>query len=104
MGGLETAVIVRYVNGNTGTADDATVRGIFGAYGTISTVKILPPKGDKGACIVKFATQPEAEWIVENLNGNIAQGLETAVIVRYVGGLPADTTDGDLYAMFAPFG
>lgn len=155
------------------TSDEATIKAVFAAYGTISRVKPLAVSNGKGAAIIQLTDVAEATWIVENLNGNIAQGLTEPIIVKfarpqgakgapryapygdstgkgggdkgytkgggggggegggqgiealmqlmmkngafpqvdrstlvqlYVSGLPPDTTDTDLYRMFAPFG
>eukprot|EP00444_Apocalathium_aciculiferum_P030642 CAMPEP_0183426812 /NCGR_PEP_ID=MMETSP0370-20130417/39913_1 /TAXON_ID=268820 /ORGANISM="Peridinium aciculiferum, Strain PAER-2" /LENGTH=254 /DNA_ID=CAMNT_0025611277 /DNA_START=74 /DNA_END=838 /DNA_ORIENTATION=+ len=166
--------------------DEAGLRSVFGAYGTVTSCKMCPGAG-KMAALIRFGSVEEATWIVDNLNGNIAQGLSGPVQVRYassggkgkgkeggsgggerwtpygdkggcgdkggswspkgswdkggggkggkgsgniavlkkglqyagvlpggkwtndenalfIGGLPTDTTDGDLYEIFAPFG
>mmetsp|Transcript_59033 Transcript_59033/g.127703 ORF Transcript_59033/g.127703 Transcript_59033/m.127703 type:complete len:250 (+) Transcript_59033:52-801(+) len=62
--------------------DEAQFQEIFSAYGTIQTSRFLPGMG-KNAGLIRFSTLEEAEWVVENLNGNIPQGLETAVAVRF---------------------
>jgi ELAV like protein 2/3/4 len=61
------------------------VKEIFGAYGGISSVKVLstPEGADNSAALVRFRDQAQATWLVENLNGNIPKGLSTPVIVRY---------------------
>jgi len=154
--------------------DDATFTAVFGAYGTIKKHKLLEPNARGQRCaLVDFESAEEAQWIVENLNGNIPQGLSDCVVVKfktdggkggdkgggggggesgpyggkgggggitpggkgggvgikvlvdgllssgampggakyqnddnalYVGGLPYDTTDADLYLIFSPFG
>jgi len=60
--------------------DETAVRTIFGAYGNIKFCKHLE---GKCAAIVQFASNEEAKWIVDNLNGNIAQGLSTPVSCKY---------------------
>mmetsp|Transcript_81448 Transcript_81448/g.242747 ORF Transcript_81448/g.242747 Transcript_81448/m.242747 type:complete len:277 (-) Transcript_81448:41-871(-) len=62
--------------------DQARVESIFGAYGNITSTKFLPGQG-KHAALVRFQTAEEAKWIVENLNGNIPQGLSTPISVKY---------------------
>jgi len=61
------------------------VHQILGAYGHIQSVKVLPARqqGDKVAAIIEFVSQQEAEWICQNLNGNIAEGLTDPIVVRY---------------------
>jgi len=63
------------------------LRTIIGAYGTISQCKVMTSQpGRKAAAMVRFATVDEAKWIVENLNGNIPQGLTDAVEVKFAMG------------------
>eukprot|EP00928_Gymnodinium_smaydae_P044946 TRINITY_DN2_c0_g1_i1.p1 TRINITY_DN2_c0_g1~~TRINITY_DN2_c0_g1_i1.p1 ORF type:complete len:475 (+),score=124.34 TRINITY_DN2_c0_g1_i1:67-1491(+) len=63
---------------------DHTLQTVLGAYGTIQSFKILPP-GNRGTgnAVVTFATLDEAKWVVENLNGNIPQGLSSVIQARY---------------------
>lgn len=63
--------------------DEDTIKTVFGAYGTVSRVKILAVNNGKGAAIVQFTTEEDASWIVENVNGNIAQGLPTPIVVKF---------------------
>jgi len=59
---------------------------IVGAYGTVASCKVLPspPTGATDcACIVQMSTAEGAKWLVENLDGNIPQGLSTPVSVKY---------------------
>lgn len=64
--------------------DEETLQSIFGAYGAIKRCKLLQksPSGNHAA-IIEFDSQEEATWIVDNLNGNIPQGLEEPIVVRY---------------------
>eukprot|EP00448_Togula_jolla_P008041 CAMPEP_0170597044 /NCGR_PEP_ID=MMETSP0224-20130122/15485_1 /TAXON_ID=285029 /ORGANISM="Togula jolla, Strain CCCM 725" /LENGTH=284 /DNA_ID=CAMNT_0010921465 /DNA_START=54 /DNA_END=908 /DNA_ORIENTATION=+ len=67
---------------NSLTPDDMTeakLREIFEAYGTVSSIRPMPP----GAALVRFATQDEATWVRDNLDGNIPQGLTSPVSVKY---------------------
>eukprot|EP00401_Gymnodinium_catenatum_P018330 CAMPEP_0117484740 /NCGR_PEP_ID=MMETSP0784-20121206/14609_1 /TAXON_ID=39447 /ORGANISM="" /LENGTH=284 /DNA_ID=CAMNT_0005279313 /DNA_START=79 /DNA_END=933 /DNA_ORIENTATION=- len=58
---------------------------IFSSYGTVQDSRVLPPKseGQNASALVRFASVEEASWIVENLNGNIAEGLTDPVVVRF---------------------
>mmetsp|Transcript_30019 Transcript_30019/g.67655 ORF Transcript_30019/g.67655 Transcript_30019/m.67655 type:complete len:261 (-) Transcript_30019:117-899(-) len=58
------------------------LRSIFGAYGNIAQAKLMPGQGKNNA-LVRFATQDEAVWVKDNLNGNIPQGMTTPVNVKY---------------------
>jgi len=68
-----------------GDVTDDWVMTIFGAYGTILSVKAIPakPPGTKGAALVRFQSVEEAQWVKDNLNGNMPEGLETPVVVTY---------------------
>merc|ERR1719174_3035350 len=79
------------------------VREIFGAYGQISSLKVLetPAGADNSACLVRFREVAQATWLVDNLNGNIPKGLSTPVTVRYANAGPAKG-DGKGAAQAAP--
>eukprot|EP00443_Scrippsiella_acuminata_P132435 CAMPEP_0115726808 /NCGR_PEP_ID=MMETSP0272-20121206/82086_1 /TAXON_ID=71861 /ORGANISM="Scrippsiella trochoidea, Strain CCMP3099" /LENGTH=330 /DNA_ID=CAMNT_0003170277 /DNA_START=87 /DNA_END=1076 /DNA_ORIENTATION=- len=114
---------------------------VFQNYGAVTSCRVMPPKqaGKKASALVRFSSADEASWVVENLNGNIAEGILTPIVVKnggkgggegtfyalygqvkksgllggshvpnecqlYVRNLPKDTTDLDLYRLFAPFG
>jgi len=56
--------------------DDSMLLSVFGAYGTIVDHRVLPRNASgTRAAIIQFASISEATWIVENLNGNLPQGL-----------------------------
>merc|ERR1719491_2190270 len=44
--------------------------------------------------MVRFASVEMATWIVENLNGNIPEGLSEAVIVRFANDSKGDKGGG----------
>eukprot|EP00928_Gymnodinium_smaydae_P044950 TRINITY_DN2_c0_g4_i1.p1 TRINITY_DN2_c0_g4~~TRINITY_DN2_c0_g4_i1.p1 ORF type:complete len:373 (+),score=115.37 TRINITY_DN2_c0_g4_i1:47-1165(+) len=73
-----------FVGDLPGHIDESTLNSVFGAYGTISSSKLFPPGmlGTKSA-IISYASVDEAKWLVENLNGNIPEGLEGPVQVRF---------------------
>lgn len=64
-----------------GLTEDA-LKTIFGAYGTISQCRCVPGQ-PKANALIRFGSVDEAKWIVENLNGNIAQGLTEPIQVRF---------------------
>lgn len=74
-----------YVSDLPEDVSDAMVNEVFGAYGQVLSCKALPPKmpGMKGAALVRFANVEEAQWVVANLNGNIAQGLTDPIQVKF---------------------
>lgn len=70
------------------------VRGVFDAYGTVTSCRVLPQSSGyssagKTAAVVGFTSQEEAEWVIENLNGNIAEGLADPVLCCWASGAPA---------------
>jgi len=71
-----------FISDLPGEVDQGKVETIFGAYGNIASAKFLPGQG-KHAALVRFHTVEEAKWVVENLNGNIPQGISTPIQVKY---------------------
>lgn len=71
-----------YVSDLPLNVDDKQIQAIFGAYGTIKSCSSFTSLGKKSARIT-FADVEEATWIRENLDGNIPEGLDSAVGVRY---------------------
>jgi len=69
-----------YVTGLPEGLDDAKVKAIFEAYGTLKDCKSL---AGKRAAILNFATMDEAKWVVDNLDGNMPEGITTPVKVEY---------------------
>uniref|UniRef100_A0A7S2B7S3 RRM domain-containing protein n=1 Tax=Alexandrium andersonii TaxID=327968 RepID=A0A7S2B7S3_9DINO len=63
--------------------DDATLKQIFGAYGGIKDLKNMT---QKKACILVFDSLEQAKWVVENLDGNMPEGIPTPVNVSYAYG------------------
>jgi hypothetical protein len=64
--------------------DEPSLKVILGAYGNITQCKLLPAMpGRRAAAMVRFASMDEAKWIVDNLHGNIPQGLNEAIEVRF---------------------
>jgi len=57
---------------------------IFGGYGTVTSCRVNFPKpGGKASALVRFSSVEEATWVVENLNGNLAEGLEEPIVARF---------------------
>ena len=65
------------------TNEQATA--IFGQYGTVKDVKVLPVSAGKtaAAAFVNMGTVDEAKWIVDNVSGNVPQNLNSPVTVTY---------------------
>merc|ERR1712232_1035771 len=67
-----------------GTIEEAQLNSVLSAYGQIQELRLLPPAASgKRAALIRFASTAEAEWIVENLNGNIPQGMSEPIAVKY---------------------
>eukprot|EP00427_Karlodinium_veneficum_P029550 CAMPEP_0169220538 /NCGR_PEP_ID=MMETSP1016-20121227/20574_1 /TAXON_ID=342587 /ORGANISM="Karlodinium micrum, Strain CCMP2283" /LENGTH=151 /DNA_ID=CAMNT_0009298697 /DNA_START=75 /DNA_END=530 /DNA_ORIENTATION=+ len=64
--------------------DDETLNTIFGPYGTITWSKVMPSNGKPNmAAIVEFADISEAKWVVENLSGNMPEGLTEPITCSF---------------------
>jgi len=68
-----------YLSSLPGDLDDAKLTVIFGAYGNIKETKMLP----NGCAIVTFGSVQEAQWIVDNLDGNMPEGITSPVSVKF---------------------
>merc|ERR1719188_2154107 len=64
--------------------DDAKLAEVFAQYGTVTWSKVMASKGKpNNTAIVEFGDVTEAQWVVENLNGNLAQGIDTPINVSF---------------------
>lgn len=65
--------------------DKENLGSIFEAYGQVVDSRILPGRDPaaKPCAMIRFASVDMATWVVENLNGNIPQGLEEPIICRF---------------------
>ena len=63
--------------------DENTLKTVFGAYGTVVYGKILPSKGTTQAAIIEFQNADEAKWIVENVNGNMPEGISAPLQIAF---------------------
>lgn len=64
--------------------DEDALNQLFSAYGEVVQCKVLPGKDSaKPAAMVRFADVDQAAWVVENLNGNIPDGMDTPIKVRF---------------------
>merc|ERR1719434_414635 len=64
--------------------DDAKLQEGFAQYGTVTWCKVMASKGKPtSAGIVEFGDVEEAKWVVENLNGNLAQGIDTPLTLTF---------------------
>jgi hypothetical protein len=71
-----------------------TVHATFAPYGSVVDCKVLVAMGQsddgtgQSVAIVRMGSMSEANWLVENLNGNIPQGLTRPVMVSFKGQRP----------------
>merc|ERR1712137_943477 len=73
-----------YICGLPSTMTEDAVRSIFTPYGTITKIWMVPPKNDGPlACKITFAEDAQAKWLVENMNGNIPEGLSEVIKVAF---------------------
>jgi len=69
-----------FVSGLPPDLNEEQLNSIFGAYGSLAQVRNL---GASRCCVLTFATVDEAKWVVENLDGNMPEGLSQPVSVRF---------------------
>eukprot|EP00747_Dinoflagellata_sp_TGD_P022248 gnl/TRDRNA2_/TRDRNA2_128996_c0_seq1.p1 gnl/TRDRNA2_/TRDRNA2_128996_c0~~gnl/TRDRNA2_/TRDRNA2_128996_c0_seq1.p1 ORF type:complete len:153 (-),score=28.95 gnl/TRDRNA2_/TRDRNA2_128996_c0_seq1:204-632(-) len=80
---LETSGTNVYIKGLPAGITQEQVKTIFGAYGTIVSCKVLASTTDTCPAMVLFEKQEEAQWIVDNLNNNLPQGLTSPIMVKF---------------------
>mmetsp|Transcript_54180 Transcript_54180/g.150319 ORF Transcript_54180/g.150319 Transcript_54180/m.150319 type:complete len:245 (-) Transcript_54180:107-841(-) len=68
-----------YISGLPSDMTNEKLKDILEAYGTIKNVKVM----SGGAAIITFATLDEAKWIVDNLDGNMPEGLTQPINTKY---------------------
>lgn len=59
--------------------DENTLKTVFSCYGSVVQGKVIA--GNKG--FVRYSSMEEAQWVVENVNGNIPEGFSTPVQVKF---------------------
>mmetsp|Transcript_25403 Transcript_25403/g.49739 ORF Transcript_25403/g.49739 Transcript_25403/m.49739 type:complete len:424 (-) Transcript_25403:58-1329(-) len=83
-----------YVKGLPANMTAETVHATFAPYGNVIDCKVLVACGQsddgtgQSVAIVRMGSMNEANWLVENLNGNIPQGLSRPVMVSFKGQRP----------------
>merc|ERR1740117_810654 len=55
-------------------------------YGSVAQCKVLPARGADCAALIRYQTVAEAQWVKENLDGNIPQGMQSPVNIKYKAG------------------
>jgi RNA recognition motif-containing protein len=71
-----------YIKGLPTDSTQESVREIFGAYGAVVSCKLMSHPNEASA-LLRMGNVDMASWIVENLNGNIPQGLEKSIMVKF---------------------
>lgn len=80
-----------YIKGLPAGLTNETCREIFSPYGTVVDTKVLVNDGvsndgsGQSVAIIRMASEPEAKWLVENLNGNMPEGLTRPIEVSFAG-------------------
>jgi RNA recognition motif-containing protein len=74
-----------YIKGLPLGSTEQTVHQIFGAYGAVTSCKVLShvDGATTAAAMVRMGSVDQATWLVQNLNGNIPQGLTDAIQVKF---------------------
>eukprot|EP00427_Karlodinium_veneficum_P055334 CAMPEP_0169411056 /NCGR_PEP_ID=MMETSP1017-20121227/60099_1 /TAXON_ID=342587 /ORGANISM="Karlodinium micrum, Strain CCMP2283" /LENGTH=331 /DNA_ID=CAMNT_0009518339 /DNA_START=44 /DNA_END=1039 /DNA_ORIENTATION=- len=65
--------------------DQATCEALFNGYGKVMQCKVMN-YGNSSSALIRMESTEMAQWIVENLHGNIPEGLDCAIEVRYADG------------------
>lgn len=86
-------------------SDENFVRQIFGPYGSVMDVRVLPDSGKPDrAALMRLGSVEQAKWFVDNLHGNMPHGLTSPLTVRF-----ADRNGGKGFgkgpdSRFSPYG
>jgi len=78
-----------YIKGLPPHMTEDKLRDIFTPYGDVTSTKVLQSNGKsvdgqgESVALLQFGTEEEARWIEENLNGNIPEGLERPISVKF---------------------
>mmetsp|Transcript_43887 Transcript_43887/g.82384 ORF Transcript_43887/g.82384 Transcript_43887/m.82384 type:complete len:248 (-) Transcript_43887:83-826(-) len=73
-----------FVTGLPEDCEESWIQPLFSAYGSVTDFKYLPGSGaNRNAALVRFSSLDEAQWVVDNLNGNIPEGLGSPVAIRF---------------------
>lgn len=73
-----------YIAGLPDTMTEESTKAIFAQYGVVVSVKMLPKRKGKDdiAAMVKMGEADQAKWLIDNVNGQIPQGLAAPVEVK----------------------
>jgi RNA recognition motif-containing protein len=117
-----------YVTGFPPGCDEEKVRAVFSQFGTVVSVKVLPPHPQKPdvAAIISMESAEKAKWVVDNVSGqpHPTLGLTAPLEIKlknsgwggkgwadssnngalYVSGLPVGIDDEKVKAIFSQYG
>jgi len=73
-----------FIAGLPADITEEVLRGVFGQYGQVISVKLLchAARADK-ASVIKMGDVAQAKWLVDNVHQNIPVGLTTPITVQY---------------------
>merc|ERR1719217_1752452 len=93
-----------YVKGLHPDVTEEFLKEIFGQYGLVNQLKVLPrdPSKPEAAAMIRMGSVEEAQWLVDNLNGNIPQGMTTPVAVKFANASAKGGGKGDMMGKGAP--
>merc|ERR1712216_328916 len=78
-----------YVEGLPPNIDDTTLNYIFSQYGVVQQCKVLAAKpGMPAVALVRFGSVAEAAQVKDLLHGNIPEGCEGPIMIKYKGAGP----------------
>ena len=70
-----------FIGGMPATSTKEFVAGTFGNYGLVVSCELQHSTKHRLMVKLKMATADSAHWLVRNLNGNMAIGLESPIFV-----------------------
>lgn len=77
-----------YVKGLPANLSEIAISELFTNYGSVNSVRVLESNGISSmtVALIRMATVEEAEWLVQNLDGNIPEGLQDPVSCQFARG------------------
>lgn len=64
------------------TTDESEVRSVFGKYGSVLQCRVFKYPNTSSA-LVRFGSAEEAQWVKENLQGNVPEGYVSPVEIKF---------------------
>merc|ERR1712217_851110 len=73
-----------FITGLPQNLTDQMLREVFGAYAAIIDTQVIAQGGTTGSiATIRLGSVDDAIWMMTNLNGNIPQGLDTPLNLKY---------------------